>query len=89
MSEGRAPAIRLTPSILVEIEAPRSAEEIAARMLPDDDGTVAAFQRWCLDEEIYPQRGGMTGPGIYVHWFAARHESRIRDFFHQRGQSYT
>lgn len=86
MSEGRAPAIRLRASILVEIEAPRSPDEIAARMLPDDDGTVAAFQRWCLDEEIYPQRGGMTGPGIYHHWFDAVHERDIRDFFHQRGQ---
>jgi hypothetical protein len=89
MPEGRTPAIRLTPSIMVEIEAPRSAEEIAARILPDDDGTVAAFQRWCLDNEVYPQRGGMTGPGIYHHWFDAEHEPAIRLFFELRGQTIT
>lgn len=89
VSEGRAPEIRLRACVLVEIEAPRTDEEQARNRFVDDDGTVAAFQRWCLDSEIYPQRGGMTGPGIYHHWFDAVHERDIRDFFHQRGQTIT
>lgn len=78
------PKVHLIPSVRVMIEVPRSEDERAEDLWVEDDGTIAAFLDWQLNESTFPQYGGMVGPGYLSQWFNAEHFPAIQRFFDER-----
>ena len=55
--------------------------------LPEDGGLVSDFQRWCLDEKIYPldNTPGTSGPGILSLAYSLDKAKKIFKWFKDKG----
>jgi hypothetical protein len=51
------------------------------RRARSDDGLVGRFLRWQMDNMVFPNcRGGLTGAGTYIGYFAPKDMPAIREF---------
>ena len=71
----------LTPTVQVYI---RGIEN--GHFIRDDKDSVSKFLKWMLDKDVYPNcRGGMSGAGQYVGYFAPADIPAVTEFLTSLG----
>jgi len=77
--------LTLTPCVWVHFIGDRTNKSYPD--LPEDEGLVLEFQRWCINEKIYPTAGtpGTSGPGILSHAYFAKDVEKIFKWFDDKG----
>lgn len=73
----RRPVVTADDAFRFTLEVERTDAEAADGRYVMDDGTILRFSRWMLDNEVFPFRGGSSGPGGWTGTFPAEAKDAI------------
>ena len=74
-------AFTFTPCVLITVGTKKRNED---RILPDDEGFVTSLLEWERDQNCYPIRSIVSGPGIYAAIFAIEDAGKVYEFLAHR-----
>ena len=84
MANARKPKVtfELTPTVQVSI----AGKPYPFPRVRDDGDLISRFLRWTLDNEIFPNcRGGMSGGGRHIGYYAPEHIPTIQAWLLENG----
>lgn len=81
----RRPQVVADDAFRFTLEVERTDVEVDEGRHPMDDGTILRFNDWQRFNNIYPFRGGMSGPGVWTGTFPLEHKPAILNWCVEEG----